>query len=132
MRRTAHRFATFFSVVGRLDPRRARDLQERREIYERRARSLRYGAVRTGSVRHLAQVAWRTLTELRRPGRLLLFLVTAGSVLIAASGLGLDNTGLVATELVALPLILLFVTFGQFLQETRRARRRRANQTVRT
>lgn len=118
-------------MVGQLDPRRARDLQERRAIYERRARSLRYGHVRAGSFRHLVQVAWRTVSELRRPGRLLLFLVTIGSILIAASGLGLGAVAVATTEVVAVPAILAVVTLGQFVQDIRRARKR-AGQKVGT
>jgi hypothetical protein len=113
-------------VAGRSDPERAKDLRERRALYERRAQSIRYGTVDPGSRRHLLQVMWRTVTELRRPGKALLLMCAAGAVAVASGGLG--ATGLAQAEwvAVAVPVLLVVVIVGQFVQQTLAARRRAA------
>ncbi len=106
-----------------LNPERAKDLRDRRVRYERRARSIRYGTVRAGSVRHLLQAGWRSLTDLRQPTRLLLVVMTVGSACVGAAGLGLRNAWLFAVAGAALPLVLGVVGLVTWFQERRHAAR---------
>jgi hypothetical protein len=119
-------------VAGRWDPERATDLRERRALYERRARSIRYGAVEPGSRRHLLQVICRTIGDLRRPGRALLVLCAVGAVAIAANGFGATPAHMVESAVLAVPVILLVVILGQFLQQTVSGRRRAAVRALST
>jgi hypothetical protein len=117
-------------VFGRLDPERARDLRDRRERYERRARSIRHGSVRAGSFRHALQAVYRAASDLRRPGRLLLALTAAGSACIAAAGLGAGGTGQCLATIGALPAVLVVVAAVTYAEETLSARGRPEPQRV--
>lgn len=108
-------------VFRGLDPQRAKDLRDRRDRYERRARSIRYGTVRAGSWRHLLQTWWRSLTDLRRPTRFLLVVMAVGSACIAAAGLGVRNAWQLAVAGASLPLILVVVGVVTWIQERRSA-----------
>jgi hypothetical protein len=119
-------------VAGRWDPERATDLRARRALYERRARSIRYGAVEPGSRRHLLQVVWRTVSDLRRPGRALLVICAVGAVAIAANGLGATPAHMAESAVLAVPAILLVVIIGQFVQQTVTGRRRAAERALST
>jgi len=110
-------------VFGGVDPRRAKDLRDRRERYERRARSIRYGTVRAGSSRHLLQALWRSLTDLRRPPRVVLLVAAVGSVCCAAAGLGAGGDTQQLVALVAIPSVLLVVGVVTWTQETLQVRR---------
>ncbi|MFN0029816.1 MAG: hypothetical protein ACKV2O_21895 [Acidimicrobiales bacterium] len=81
-------------MFRRLDPQRANDLRDRRTRYERRARSIRYGTVRAGSVRHLLQAQWRAVTELAQPVRGVAVLSAIGVLCAFLAGLGLRNAWL--------------------------------------
>jgi len=118
------------NVFGHLDPERARDLRDRRERYERRARSIRHGSVRAGSRRHALQTSYRAASDLRRPGRLLLALTAAGSAWIAAAGLGASGAGQCLAALGALPAVVALVAAITFGEETMAARRRPEPQRV--
>jgi hypothetical protein len=110
-------------VFRGLNPERAKDLQDRRVRYERRARSIRYGTVRAGSWRHLLQAGWRAATDLRRPTRLLLTVMAIGSAATAASGLGLPPWGIAIVAAASLPVVLAIVAIGTWIQERRHANR---------
>lgn len=106
--------ATVEAVFGRLNPNRAKTLQDRRLRYERRARSIRYGSVRSGSFRHLLQVHWRTLSGLRHPLRLGALLAGAAATVAAGAGLGYGGpllVGFAAAGLVGAFLLVAVVTW---------------------
>jgi hypothetical protein len=110
-------------VFRGLNPERAKDLQDRRVRYERRARSIRYGTVRAGSCKHLLQAGWRAVADLRRPTRLLLTAMAVGSAATAASGLGLPGWAIGIVAAAALPVVLGIVAVGTWIQERRHASR---------
>lgn len=106
-----------------LNPERAKDLRDRRVRYERRARSIRYGTVRAGSLRHLLQTIWRAVSDLRRPTRLLLVVAATGSACSAAAGFGVRGAWQLLVAAIALPVVLLIVAAVTWIQERVRARR---------
>lgn len=116
--------ATVEGVFRGMDPERANDLRDRRARYERRARSIRYGTVRAGSVRHLAQAMWRSLADLRRPTRLVAVAVAVGAICVACAGFGVPSARLVFAAVAALPVVVGAYGVITWFQERRVARRR--------
>lgn len=90
--------------------------------YERRARSIRYGPVRAGSWRHLAQAQWRAVTDLRQPVRLVVLVASIASSTATAAGLGLRDAWLALVVGIGLPLALLTMGLCTWFQERRHAR----------
>ncbi len=115
---------TVVDVFRRLDPQRAMDLRDRRARYERRARSIRYGMVRAGSMRHLLQTQWRAVTELRQPVRGAAVLCTIGVLCAILAGLGVPGRWLAAFAGGVLTISVIGIGLVTWRVDTRQARRR--------